>query len=251
MCTVSLIARKQGYLLGMNRDEKLTRVAGLPPKIRRANQRTLLCPSEPGGGTWIAVNDSGATLALINWYSIPANASSYAVSRGEIVRTVGNAGSAVEVDSKLRELPLERIQPFRLIGIFPHQREVIEWQWNLKKLIRQKHPWRTQQWISSGFDEPKAQRLRGQSFRRAQQQKSVGSLDWLRRLHRSHPPGRGPFSTCMHRSDAATVSYTEIIVSSRNATMRHLGSAPCQCHRRKMRSHRLRLEARAYCPKTR
>src|ERR1043166_6394293 len=32
MCTVSFIAREDGYLLGMNRDEKLTRPAGQPPQ---------------------------------------------------------------------------------------------------------------------------------------------------------------------------------------------------------------------------
>ena len=42
----------------------------------------------------------------------------------------------------------------------------------------------------------------------ARNQKFEGRLNWLRRLHRSHLPERGPFSICMHRSDAATVSYT-------------------------------------------
>ena len=53
-----------------------------------------------------------------------------------------------------------------------------------------------------------------------------GRLDWLRRLHRSHSPQRGPFSICMHRRDAATVSYTEVAVSKRRATMRYK-SGPC------------------------
>ena len=72
MCTVSFIARQQGYALAMNRDEKLARVAGLPPKKSIVSGRAVLAPSEPGGGTWIALNDCGATLALINWYSITA-----------------------------------------------------------------------------------------------------------------------------------------------------------------------------------
>jgi hypothetical protein len=59
-------------------------------------------------------------------------------------------------------------------------------------------------------------------------QKSAGTLDWLRRLHRSHAPESGPFATCMHRADAATVSYSEVVVASHLATMRHTISAPCQ-----------------------
>jgi uncharacterized protein with NRDE domain len=71
MCTVTFIARQNGYALGMNRDEKVTRVTALPPARFCLAGRTVLCPSEPGGGTWIGINDAGSTLALINWYSLP------------------------------------------------------------------------------------------------------------------------------------------------------------------------------------
>ncbi len=43
---------------------------------------------------------------------------------------------------------------------------------------------------------------------------------------RSHLPERGPFSICMHRSDAATVSYMEVAVSGQRATMRYK-PGPC------------------------
>jgi hypothetical protein len=71
--------------LPWNRDEKLTRPTGLPAKKRKVNGRAAISPSEPGGGTWIAVNDHGATLALINWYSITARVGGKAVSRGEVI----------------------------------------------------------------------------------------------------------------------------------------------------------------------
>jgi Transport and Golgi organisation 2 len=227
MCTVTFVARRRGYCLGMNRDEKLTRPTGLPPK-KKANGRTVLCPSESGGGTWIAVNDHGATLALINWYSITARVGGKAVSRGEVINSMSTAISPEVADAALRELPLNRINPFRLIGIYPANGEIVEWRWNLKQLVRQNHSWESQQWISSGFDELTAQRVRSKIFRRAERQHSVGSLDWLRRLHRSHSPQASPFSTCMHRADAATVSYTEVTVSSRQATMRYHAVTPCQ-----------------------
>src|SRR6266700_7181437 len=81
MCTVTFIARRSGYCLGMNRDEKLTRPTALPPRKRMVNGRAVVVPSDPGGGTWIALNDHGATLALINWYSITARVDGKAVSR--------------------------------------------------------------------------------------------------------------------------------------------------------------------------
>src|SRR5262245_43428647 len=124
MCTVTFIAQRNGYCLGMNRDEKLNRADGLPPTRNKLNGRTVLCPTEPTGGTWIALNDSGATLALINWYSVTTRVERSTVSRGEVVKAVGAADSSEIVNVKLMELPLNRINPFRLIGIFPASGEV-------------------------------------------------------------------------------------------------------------------------------
>ena len=227
MCTVTFIARRRGYALGMNRDEKLTRSTGLPPRRKVVNGHAVLSPSEPNGGTWIAVNDSGACIALINWYSVTARVKRNPISRGEVVNSVRATDSADAADAELRGLPLRRINPFRLIGIFPRTREIFEWRWDLKRLVGKKLLWKTQQWASSGFDEPTSQRVRGRIFRAMLRKGSAGGLGWLRRLHRSHSPQSGPFSTCMHRTDAATVSYTEISVSARRAKMGYHGGPPC------------------------
>ena len=227
MCTITFIARKKGYCLGMNRDEKLTRPIALPPRLKKVDGRAVVCPSEPDGGTWIALNDSGATLALINWYSITDRVRTDPISRGKIVNTVNAATVPAGVESALDQILLKRINPFRLIGVFQATREVAEWRWDLKRLVRQNHKWKSQQWISSGFDEPATQRVRGKVFRQLQRQRSVGTLNWLHRLHRSHKPQAGPFSTCMHRADAATVSYTEIAVSEQSAVFCYHAGAPC------------------------
>src|SRR5882672_9584403 len=164
MCTVSFIARRNGYALAMNRDEKLDRAAGLPPKLRKVDGCAVLCPSEPGGGTWIALNDTGATLALINWYSVKTSVEDDAISRGEVVSKVSAASGKDSVVFALANLPLTRINPFRLIGIFPTTVDIYEWRWDLKELVGKKHPWESRQWISSGFDESKAQRIRSTTF---------------------------------------------------------------------------------------
>jgi hypothetical protein len=230
MCTVTFIPRPTGYYLAMNRDEQLARVAGLPPAKRFINGCTVVCPSEPGGGTWIAVNDSQASFALINWYSVAACVKGEPISRGTVVGAVSAAASFPAADAELARLSLDKINPFRLISFFPAHCKIIEWKWDLRKLARESHAWKAAQWISSGFDEPTAQRIRSETFRRAQKQRSAGTLPWLRRLHRSHLPSAGPFSICMHRSDAATVSYTEIRVLSGQTTMRYDSVAPCRHH---------------------
>lgn len=227
MCTVTFLPGRKGYRLGMNRDEQRSRVHARPPKQISGKGGTLLAPHEPGGGTWIGLNSFGVSFALINWYSVNRRVTKQPVSRGEIIPAARKAKSHDEVTSALRELPLRRINPFRLIGVFPVAEVIVEWRWDLQRLVARRHRWAVQQWISSGFDEPKAQRVRSATFRRASQQASFGTLDWLRRLHRSHAPEPGPFSTCMHRKDAVTVSYTEISVHGSRGAMVYHDGPPC------------------------
>lgn len=228
MCTVTFIPRDVGYYLAMNRDEQLTRVAGLPPQRRFIDGRSVISPSEPGGGTWISLNDARVCFALINWYSVPARVRTGAVSRGEVVASVSPSCESEEAHKKIESLPLNFVNPFRLIGVFPKSREVVEWRWNLKTLVRHNGQWELQQWISSGYDEPQAQLVRSATFESMRQHPAVGSLKWLRQLHSSHSPEPGPFSTCMHRDDAATVSYCEIQTSQNEGGMRYIAGAPCR-----------------------
>src|ERR1043166_792436 len=242
MCTVTFIARKNGYALGMNRDEQFTRVKALPPKRQQIDGRAALFPSEPGGGTWIGVNDTGVTFALINWYSVQARASANAVSRGQLVRSALEANEVDCVDQILRRFPLDRTNPFRLIGVFHDTNQVIEWQWNLSYVHRVAHDWKTNVWISSGYDEAGAQDTRGRVFERLTEKGPTHDARWLRALHSSHAPARGPYSICMHRSDAETVSYTEVAVNGCSATMRY-SVGPLCCNRvRHQQALRLFLE---------
>lgn len=231
MCTVTFLARRRGYLLGMNRDEKLTRVEALPPKPRFLEGRRVWFPAEPAGGTWIGLNDTGVCLALINWYSIATRVERRPLTRGVVIPSCLGATSSGAVVAKLAALPLARVNPFRLIGIFPTEAEVIEWRWNLRQLVEQRHGWKPNTWISSGFDEPGAQVTRLKNFRAALRQTTAGTRAWLRRLHRCHRPERGPYSTCMHRADAATVSYTEVSSSGSRAAMRYYAGCPCEAVR--------------------
>ena len=72
------------------------------------------------------MNDAGATLALINWYSVGACVSGQSVSRGEVVKFAVAIDSHGLTDAALAELPLARVNPVRLIGVFPGHKTV----WN-------------------------------------------------------------------------------------------------------------------------
>jgi len=186
MCTVTFIARRNGYALGMNRDEKLARVTALPPARHRLGSGDVLFPSEPNGGTWIGVNDTGTAFALINWYSITSRVAGRAVSRGEVVKLALASATSADVDAALATLSLACVNPFRLVGVFPACKAVVEWRWNLNRLQRLDHAWRTNTWSSSVSQaadaEPETERSSARIAPRA------GRARWQiwRKLHAPH-----------------------------------------------------------------
>jgi len=223
MCTISFIPKDQGFYLAMNRDEKRSRSIALPPRIVTVAGCRAIFPREPNGGTWIAVNDAGVCLALLNWHRIEREPAHKITSRGQVVSELAVKLDSHDVADGLKNLRLKEIRPFRLVAIVPKEKAVAEWRWNLERLSEYKHPWSIQHWFSSGFDEAKAESMR----RRICEKTAADDIDRLRGLHRSHLPERGPFSICMHRTNAATVSYTEVTVENRNVTMRYKPGPPC------------------------
>jgi Transport and Golgi organisation 2 len=226
MCTVSFLPNTHGFYLAMNRDEKRDRSVALAPTIVDVASRRAVFPYESTGGTWISVNDVGVCLALINWHRVEREPKRDVGSRGEVVRALAGKSSTNEIADGIGTLVLRKLRPFRLITIVPSERLVTEWRWNLEWLTRRDHKWQPLHWFSSGFDERRAELARQHICDAAHANRSTTSLSWLRQLHRSHSPKRGPFSICMHRSDASTVSYTEVAVSEKRATMRYK-PGPC------------------------
>lgn len=227
MCSVTFWPKHGGYLLAMNRDENLTRVSGLAPARIVVGSRTVVHPREPNGGTWISVNDLGVGVALVNWYASSAEAPPSTTSRGDVVLAMRDCSEIDEATGRLGRLPLQRMNPFRLISFFPRESAACEWRWDRRDLVFVRHRWLPGQWLSSGHDEATAQRIRSATFGLLRTEADAGSLPWLRRLHASHRPERGPFSICMHRADAATVSYTEVDVAGPSVVMRHRQGSPC------------------------
>src|ERR1700693_4285949 len=67
MCTISWIHDKDGYQLLCNRDEKLTRKSAVEPRLAVRNGTRFLAPVDGDfGGTWIATNEFGISVCLLN-----------------------------------------------------------------------------------------------------------------------------------------------------------------------------------------
>jgi hypothetical protein len=230
MCSVTFVPRADGFVLAMNRDELILRGPALPPEVHSRGRLAVLSPREPSGGTWIGMNNAGMAFSLINWHSQRDRISDNTISRGEVVRALLSARSSRSAASILRKLPVERMNPFRVMTISLCERSLLEWRSGNDALEVISLRWARHHWFSSGFDEAKANQIR----RQVCLQISDDSLDVsaLRQLHRSHVPEAGAFSLCMHREDASTVSYTEISVHDHTASMYYIAGSPCSHARR-------------------
>jgi hypothetical protein len=228
MCTLTFIPTDDGYLAGMNRDELLTRSAAVPPQILDRDGMKILCPQEPSGGTWIACSNLGNLFALLNWNAIDAR------SLGEKRKTRGNVipemiveSDAPAADARFERMSLDGVFPFRLIGIFPGARILNEWRWDGRRRQKLEFPWGRKHWFSSSLSDAAAEKERGSACESAAAMHATEGSRWLRSLHRSHVPAPGPFSICVHRQDAATVSYTEVECSRSLISMNYLSGNPC------------------------
>ncbi len=207
----------------MNRDESLLRPVALPPRLWTCGSIHAIHPSEPDGGTWIGGNERGIALALLNWYSKPPPPGSGFPGRGTLIPSLLHSRSILEATSAIATQPLAKMKPFRLVAFSNSEQSILEWNWCGRSLTTQAHPWQTLHWFSSGFDEPRANAIRAETCRKL----AATMDDGFQELHRSHDPEQGPFSICMHRQDARTVSCTRMEWTTAGWEMEYHDGPPC------------------------
>ena len=225
MCTLSFIPQSEGFFVAMNRDERLTREQALLPALRRSGGVQALYPSEPSGGTWIAATNMGAVFALMNRSIFVQKAR---LSRGLIIPQLLEQTSFAAIERRMKTLERRDYAPFRLFAILAREQTIGEWRSDGDRFEVQRHPWEARHWYSSGLGDLAAEEHRKAAVTAAWQAPDAGSLPWLRSLHRQHNGGPGPFSICVHRADAATLSYTEVVCKADNITMRYQPGSPCR-----------------------
>lgn len=234
----------------MNRDENVGREVALPPRIHNAGGDRWIAPEEASsGGTWIATNDRGVTLALLNAHP-PASlvpSPERLLSRGLLIPDLIRIRSREAVADRLSKMELVRFRPFRLVAIFPQEPWLAVYGWDGRSLISEPRQWSLQQVFSSGKSDELATDARSATKRLLRQEEDEDELAWTRRLHSSHLPEAGAFSYCVHRPDARTVSYTEVFVGDA-IEMSYHGCSPCELQSSAGFSTRLAINQ--YLPKT-
>ncbi len=231
MCTLSFGPLPDGYFVAFSRDERRTRAAGLAPRAHAQNGVRMLMPIDgEAGGTWIAANELGCTLALLNGYRYQGASSSDAadsalwISRGKLVMDLCDAASLAEVAERVAALDLARFRPFELVALDAEGRAAIH-AWNGLAIERRELTLLDRPLVSSSFDDSGAREQRRALF--ARRVGLHGTEQDVLQFHSSHEPARGAYSPCMHREDAHTVSFTHVRVTARDVELRYQPKAPC------------------------
>ncbi len=228
MCTLTVVTGNDTYLMAMNRDEKITCSAGFSPEVHEFDGTRAIYPNDGNGGTWFATNECGISLALLNWNDIaPQRINAKTRSRGRVIPALIDSRSLLDLHAVFGASNFKGMMPFRLVGVFPSEREIWEWRWDSTHLDFEIHAWKSGHWFSSSLSDERAKSGRGAACRNAEHESDVGSAPWLRRLHASHAGGQGPFSLCVHRQDVKTLSYSEVMVTPTHIQTGHFRGSPC------------------------
>lgn len=228
MCTVSWAHQSEGFDLMCNRDERHTRGRASAPVVSESRGVRFIAPADGDhGGTWIGVNQFGVALCLLNRYEDQADgeACSY-TSRGLLVKNLMDSYSRIEAQSRVEGIDLRQFQPFTLAAFEPGENCLLI-EWTGRELFAGDGE-SAMPLVSSSFDQAGARNARKRLFERlARVWDSRVDARLLRNFHQSHAPARGPYSPCMHRDDARTVSFSYVKVAADSIQFFYLADSPC------------------------
>lgn len=226
MCTVSWIHSRDGYELFCNRDELLTRKAALPPQVVDIRGMKAIAPCDGDfGGSWISVNEVGLSLCLLNLYEASRRQEEF-TSRGLLLMELADCSSREDVIGRIRKKRLGHFQPFTLLALAAAEPALIV-QWNGRECLIERNGDEQMPLTSSSFNTAGVIASRKRQFGELAASANMLDANVLLDFHRSHKPSFGAYSTCMHRTDAATVSFSQINVTGDSITFRYHPKSPC------------------------
>ena len=243
MCTATWRCTTDGYTLCFNRDEARSRAPEQGPRIFRRGGVECVAPFDgAAGGTWIGVNELGFSACLLNAYpdqgrGRPATPRSGRVlSRGFLVLGLLDSESVSAARRRVEEGDLRWFQPFRLLACAPREAPVL-FSWDGGRLGERELEAEAGLRCSSGWNDAAANAARGALWNELFAHRRPSEED-LMAFHASHrAPGREGRATepagsgttvCMHRDDAATVSFARLRVTASTVALLSSAQSPCE-----------------------
>jgi hypothetical protein len=212
VCTVSIVPVDDGFRLACNRDERPTRPLALGVRTVSIDGHEAQFPVDPhGGGTWLAVNDAGVAVALLN-RDRSAHAAGL-LSRGSIVPRLIAADAVDDVRRLLLTIDVCRHDRFRVVAVDARSLLVATSDGTrlATAVTRLTAP---AVFTSSSLGDAEAERVRLPLFRAL----VIGAVDRMRgqlAFHGHRCRACGPFSVVVRRPEARTVSRSIVDVRGR------------------------------------
>jgi hypothetical protein len=228
---MSWLRTTSGYEVYFNRDERLSRKAALAPAIHARDDTRFIAPLDGDfGGSWIAVNECGVTLAIENGYTdlddLAHQPEDGFTSRGLLLTSLAGCRSSAESLRRVEGLDLHRYRSFLLTVFDSDGRGLLaRWLRGLLSVDRQLEP--LVPIVSSSFETDEVRRSRQELFHRMRDETGRDDADMHLTFHESHLPRKGAYSPCMHRTDARTVSFSHVQVDEQEVRFSYVAHPPC------------------------
>ena len=207
-----------GYRIWFNRDELRSRGPEIPPSEARTptGVRYIAPTDSDAGGTWIAANEFGVTVALLNGF-IESKGPPRALytSRGALVRSLADLAGISQVWSRLTPARLADFRPSVLCVLAPGERPAVI-RWDGRDVEIDVLGDRQLPLTSSSYEQDEVQRFRRDLYREQVTARAAGGPPRPSDLAAFHAfiGGDGPsaMTPSMAREDAATRSHCVIHV---------------------------------------
>jgi len=234
MCTLTWQYDQHGLRIYFNRDEKRTRLPARPPVIRKIQGVRVLAPVDGNaGGTWLAVNEYGLAVAILNYYEaeamVPPGSGDFQ-SRGQLVLDLAASRDGHGLIDKLHHLNHHAYRPY-ILAVFTMDQSGVMARWNGLQfseidLKRQSLPVTT-----SSFRTEDVLEARKKLFQDMLAGNRVVTDDLLLNYHRSRSEKGGAYAVTMSRPDACTVSFNKVTIGNASVSFLyeerdHIGNDP-------------------------
>ncbi len=228
MCTVSWLHTDDGYHLMCNRDERRTRKQALAPRARELKGTRVIAPEDGEcGGSWIAVNEFGLALCLLNRYGdSPDDPDRAYTSRGLLITELMDSPSIVIARGRIKLMELDDFRPFTVLVLEPGSPALLA-HWTGCEFFMENNGESEMPLIASSFDKRGVTAFRKELFERLAVRAGRVDEGVLQAFHTSHAPVPSAYSPCMHRTDAWTVSFSWIKVARDRVEFLYCPEAPC------------------------
>lgn len=215
MCTLTWLRGNGTFTLFFNRDEKRDRLPALPPReLVRNGMRLLAAIDGNAGGTWLAVNECGVSVALLNYYdaeiSTIATPSSWR-SRGHLVLDMSASENLHEANDRMARLDGSAYRPFHLMAADARGQGTI-WTWSGNELTARDLDDIDLPVTTSSYRADEVLTARRETLCALAASEGLNETS-LWTYHQSHHPRGGAYAVAMTREDAKTWSISRIQVA--------------------------------------